>query len=176
MNVIRAVAVVVALVASACGALVSAAPPGSRGAEAPVLLAACPVTLPEPAFMAPAPFPASPPAQYRSAWYGDTSLWTMVAPGGERWHDLPHQAGGLVQKTFWWSTAWPADREFRPAIAVSGDRLDAPGSFQAGPGTNASADFGSAMLVGVIVPEPGCWRLTASYRGSRLSVVVIVSD
>jgi hypothetical protein len=92
-------------------------------------------------------------------------------------HDLPHAERGLVQKTFWWSTLWPADREFQPAISVEGQRSDAPGTFQAGPpGTNASADFGTAMLIGVVVPAPGCWKLTASYRAAHLSVVVLVND
>ena len=41
-------------------------------------------------------------------------------------------------------------------------------------GTNASADFGTAMLVGVTLPSPGCWRLTATYLDASLSIVVLV--
>jgi hypothetical protein len=64
----------------------------------------------------------------------------------------------------------------QPAISVVGTRLDAPGTFTAGPGTNASADFGQAMLAGVEIPSPGCWQITASYGGAVLSFVVLVTD
>jgi hypothetical protein len=59
-------------------------------------------------------------------------------------------------------------------ITVVGTRLDALGTFTVGPGTNASADFGTAMLVGITVPEPGCWRLTGNYLDASLSIVVLV--
>jgi hypothetical protein len=58
---------------------------------------------------------------------------------------------------------------------VTGTRLDAPGTFVAGnPGTNALADFGSAMLVGVEIPSIGCWEIRAEYKGAVLAVVVLV--
>ena len=130
----------------------------------------CPATRPETAFHAPAPFPDVPPAAYRSAWYGTGDLFTMIALDGEVWPDLPTGPKGLDQKSFWWSTAFVEDQ---PAIVVSGERLDAPGSFRTeGPGTNASADFGRAMLIGIQIPDPGCWRLTGEYRGATLTYVV----
>lgn len=66
--------------------------------------------------------------------------------------------------------------EPEPAITVVGTRLDGPGTFTAGPGTNASADFGEAMLVGVEIPTAGCWQITASYRDAVLSYVVWITD
>lgn len=137
----------------------------------------CPVTRPEPAFTAPLPSPAKPPANYRSDWFGTAELYTMLRPGGEVWRGLPHNPDGLIQKTFWWSANWPFRAEPEPDITVVGARLDGPGRFEAGhPGTNASADFGVAMLVGVDIPTAGCWRLTATYRGAELSYVVRVED
>lgn len=84
----------------------------------------------------------------------------------------------MGQKTFWWSIEWPgADDEPEPAITVVGTRLDGPGTFTAGPGTNAGrADFGQAMLVGVEIPTAGCWQITASYRDAVLSYVVSITD
>jgi hypothetical protein len=41
--------------------------------------------------------------------------------------------------------------------------------------TNASADFGTAMLTGVVVPEIGCWKITGKYAQAELSFVVWVA-
>lgn len=140
-----------------------------RRAAAP---ADCPVTLPDPAFHAPAPYPEIPPARYDAAWYGTDALWAMLNLDGEVWADLPRDESGFGQKSFWWSTAFV---EFEPAIVVTGERLDGPGAFRTdGPGTNASADFGRAMLIGIEIPTQGCWRLSGSYRGATLSYVVWV--
>jgi len=118
-----------------------------------------------------------PPDYYGSDWFGTADLWTMLTRGGEVWHDLPANPAGLSQKTFWWSANWPYRTELEPDITVIGRRLDGPGRFEAGhPGTNASADFGVAMLVGIDVPTTGCWQLTGEYRGTDLSYVVLVED
>ena len=91
------------------------------------------------------------------------------------WTDLPQDANGFGQKTFWWSTLWDFNTELQPAIAVAGLRLDGAGRFTTrGLGTNAGADFGIAMLIGVDIPAAGCWRLTGTYRGQSLSYVVWV--
>lgn len=39
-------------------------------------------------------------------------------------------------------------------------------------GTNAIADFGSAMLVGVEFPFAGCWQVTGNYRDASLTYVL----
>jgi hypothetical protein len=80
----------------------------------------------------------------------------------------------LPQKTFWWSADWRPGAEPEPAITVVGRRLDGHASFTYGPGTNASADFGTAMLVGIDIPSYGCWELTASYRLATLTYVAVV--
>jgi len=135
------------------------------------------VTKPEPPFVPPKPDLRTPPAYYEGAWYGTRHLWTMLHDGGEVWGPWLFAAPpGLPQKTFWWSADWVPDSEPMPAITVTGRRLDAGGSFRYGPGTNATADFGTAMLVGIDVPDYGCWKITARYRDATLSYVVDVVE
>jgi hypothetical protein len=166
---------------AAAPAAASAPPPAaeSRSAAAaptpsPSAAATCAVTRPRPVFKAPKPFPVRPPAYYQSDWYGSSDLWTMLDHQGEVWQHLPTSPSGLTQKTFWWSQDWVAADEPEPAITVTGRRLDGPGTFSFGPGTNATADFGTAMLVGIDIPTPGCWEITASYRTATLSFVASV--
>ena len=134
----------------------------------------CPVTRPNPPFVAPWPYLTSPPANYGSAWFGSARLWTMLNHEGEVWANLPKGPEGFGQKTFWWSADWRPREEPEPAITVTGSRLDGPGTFSYAGGTNASADFGVAMLVGVDIPTAGCWRISGSYRDASLSYVVRV--
>jgi hypothetical protein len=100
----------------------------------------------------------------------------MLRHDGEVWYGLPHGPDGLVQKTFWWSADFDVNHEPQPAISVTGRQLDGPGRFASpGHGTNAGADFGSAMLMGIDVPRAGCWQITATYRQASLSYVAWVS-
>ena len=108
------------------------------------------LTKPTDRFIPPDSVPAQPPEDYRSGWFGSPAMWTMLADDGEVWVDLPQDADGFAQKTFWWSTLWDPGDEPMPAIVVTGRRLDGPGEISATGGTNAAADFGVAMLVGVI--------------------------
>jgi hypothetical protein len=138
---------------------------------------ACPVTTPQPAFVPPPRYPAK-PFPTTQAWYGSAALWIALDRDGERWHALPRSAtGAFGQKTFWWSEAFSVSAEPEPAISVEGRRLDRAGpTFRAGdPGTNASFDGTTAMLVGVDVPTSGCWELTGRYRGAELSYVVWIA-
>jgi hypothetical protein len=149
--------------------------PSASSTSSAIPSSSCAVTKPEPPFVPRKPDLATPPAAYRGAWYGSAHLWTMLDRDGEIWRHLPQDAAGLTQKTFWWSANWRPGSEPEPAISVVGLRLDGPGMFEFGPGTNASADFGTAMLVGVVVPTAGCWGVTARYRGASLSIVVSVA-
>jgi len=153
-------------------------PPSEAGASTPVATGntGCSVTRPDPAFVAPSPYPAAPPLLYESEWFGSEALWTMIDRDGEVWR-FPQGADGLHVKRFWWSVEWRGMRdEPEPAITVVGTRLDGPGTFTSEPGTNASADFGEAMLAGVEIPTAGCWQITANYRDAVLSFVVWVTD
>jgi len=136
----------------------------------------CTPSRPEPVFVPTGSAPAVPPAYYQSSWFGSARLWTMLNVGGEIWRGLPQSASGLTQKTFWWSQDWHPRDEPQPAIMVTGRQLDGTGSFIVGPGTNATADFGTAMLVGIEVPTTGCWEITAHYRSASLSFTVLVES
>jgi hypothetical protein len=136
----------------------------------------CPVTKPPAGFVPPPPAPGRPPAYYDSVWYGTPALWTMVHRTGEVWAGLPQDPAGFGQKTFWWSVQWDLFAEPEPAVSVSGRRLDGPERFAtSGLGTNAEADFGVAMLIGVEVPTAGCWELTGTYREASLTYTVWVA-
>jgi hypothetical protein len=135
----------------------------------------CAVTRPDPIFVPPSPFLTVPPAAFASSWYGSAHLWTMLDRGGEVWEGwVAASPPVLPQKTFWWSADWRPGAEPEPAIIVVARRLDGQGSFTYGPGTNASADFGTAMLVGIDIPSYGCWELTARYRRATLTYVAFV--
>jgi len=142
----------------------------------PTGLANCPLTKPDPSFTP----PGQPGADYDppdgSAWYGSKNLWTLMDIDGEVWTALPASKLGLTQKTFWWREGYNVQREPRPEIFVTGERLDGPGRFGFGPGTNAFWGLGSAMLVGIEIPEPGCWEVTARYYAESLSYVVWVGE
>jgi hypothetical protein len=154
----------------------SSQPSASAGAASPQ---DCKVTRPIPAFVPPSGYLTTPPDRYGSSWFGSAALWTMIDKDGEVWRQssLPHNPDGLTQKTFWWSVNWPSRAELEPAITVAGTRLDGPGMFiYEPPGTNAGADFGTAMLMGVDFPTPGCWQLTGRYRDAVLSYVVWITE
>lgn len=137
----------------------------------------CEITRPTRGFVPPAGYLPSPPDSYGSEWFGSPELWTILRRHGEVWKEstLPRDNGRLVQKLFWWSAEWDPTSEPMPRIAVQGQQLDGSAAFEAGPGSNASADFGTAMLVGAEFPGPGCWRITGSYRASELSYVVLIT-
>jgi len=133
----------------------------------------CDVTKPIPAFQ-PGGEPSEPPPGHE--WFGEAALYTALDPAGDVWRGLPASPWGYTQKTVWWSDLWDPGAEPEPEIYVSGERLDAPGTFRFGPGTNASApDIATAMMVGIDVPELGCWRVTATYRDASLSYTVLVA-
>jgi hypothetical protein len=172
----------VALIATfALGRPGTPGPAGGAGARASPT-PACEITRPQPVFVPPGPdipqgrFLATPPDYYESDWYGSARLWTMLHRDGEVWGPWVRMDDGLPMKTFWWSADWVPQDELEPAITVVGRRLDAPGTFRFGPGTNAAADFGAAMLVGIDLPTYGCWQITARNRDATLSYVVSVVD
>jgi hypothetical protein len=149
------------------------------GATPPIVPSTCHVTKPTQPFIPPAGYaaPTQPPGYYNAEWIGTARLWTMVPRSGEVWYGLPQGPDGLSQKTYWWSADFDVTHEPHPAISVLGHRLDGPGRFEVpGPGTNAEADFGSAMLVGVDIPTAGCWQITATYRQASLTYIAWVSD
>jgi hypothetical protein len=134
----------------------------------------CPVTRPpEPRFTPPPPYSryAPSPGEF---WYGTDSLWTAI-PGDGVWSALPHNPEGYTQKVFWWREGYSLGDESH--LSVTGRRLDAPAPpLNVSRATNAFAeDIGSAMLVGVDFPTPGCWEITGRYASAELSFVIWVA-
>jgi hypothetical protein len=141
--------------------------------------ASCPITqAPEAAFIPPAPFPPKPPERYGNEfWYGTPDLWTMLGTGGT-WSGLPLDKSGYSQKVFWWSQHFNVKKDPFPPLTVMIEHLDVVDSSSpilvTEQATNASADFGTAMLTGVELPTPGCWKITGQYQDWALSFVVWV--
>lgn len=91
------------------------------------------------------------------------------------WHGLM-TADGIGNKVFFWSRHWDWRTEHKPELVLSADRLDEHAlSVRVTPATNAHAkDIHHAILSGLNVPTPGCWELTADYKGHTVSYVVWV--
>ena len=132
----------------------------------------CPLTRPTEGFNPDTPQDPG----FGHGWYGTDELYTALPSTGADWRSLPRSESGYSQKTFWWREGYRPGREPMPEIYVTGRRLDGPGSFGYGPGTNASWDGGSAMLVGIDVPTTGCWELTGRYYTHKLSYVAWVDE
>ena len=150
---------------------------------APVQVPAfCPVTLPsDPAVVPPPPYPKSAPSA-RHFWYGSRGLWTMLSVDGQ-WRGVPPTEGyrlGYRDKLFVWRPGFDGRKESRPALTITGTRLDgdAPDIFIP-EATNAHhPDFGGNgwnMLKAVDIPTTGCWQLSARYSGESLTFVVWVT-
>jgi hypothetical protein len=139
--------------------------------------ASCPVTVPQdPAFTPPAPYDTLGFKGY--FWFGSNSLWTSLPQDGV-WFGLPNNPEGYTQKVFWWREGYVWNEEREPNLVVTGERLDTSAPPLAGSkATNAYAgDIGSAMLVGVDFPTPGCWKITGRYNDeAELSFVVWVTQ
>ena len=139
--------------------------------------ASCPVTRrPAHEFIPPAPYERDDV----TFWLGTEKLWTFL-PERAIWEWAPHQPGHgqevqpLTAKLFWMRLGYDSRAEPRPAIKVTGSRLDGPApALLVLPPTNAFQGPGSAMLTGVYVPAPGCWEITGEYCGNKLSFVVWV--
>lgn len=139
----------------------------------------CPVTAPgDSAFHPPSQDPDGPPDFVNTVWYGTPELWTFVNSEGQEWYDLPLAADGtLTQKTFWWSERFSIGDPSLPDITVSLQRVNASvaaADVTDRPTTGSNPNIGSFMLVGLNIPEPGCWEVTAVYKGASLSYVVWV--
>jgi hypothetical protein len=126
--------------------------------------AGCPVTMPpEPGFVPPDPDRAT-SATPSGAWYGTAELWTV----------LPIDGSYQPRKSVWWSEEFDGGRvEQTPDIAVTWERLDLDRpAITEDRGTNAhTPEDGWFMIAGIDPDEPGCWRVTATYRDAELSYV-----
>ena len=171
-----------ALLLAACGAPAANAPapaPAARPLATPpsAAPASCPTTRPpDPAFVPPAPYPATPPSvEGDKVWYGTNQLWTWLDADGT-W-EMARDEHGLFDKSFWWRQGYDWQTETTPRLQVTGRRLDAPAPTVTS--SNATNGFeesmGAFMLVGLELPAGGCWELTGHYHGQSLRFVVRVT-
>jgi Tol biopolymer transport system component len=171
--------VLASLVVCACAA--PAVEPDRLVAASSAEPSSCPVTVPpEPSFVPPSPYPADPP--FGQVWYGTSDLWTILDPEGAIWRDLPVGEGrhAIGNKTLWFSE----DFSTSPGEDFSGDdritltAVDLDGSartvVQEGGVPSFNRDIKNFLLVGLGLPEPGCWEVTARYRGVELTYVLLV--
>ena len=140
----------------------------------------CPITVPpQPGFVPPEPYPPEPP--FDDVWYGTRELWTNLDPNGAVWMDLPVESDGSVgDKSLWWSenfsTAESEDFSGKADITVTAVHLDGSASTVVVEGgvPSFNRDVGNFLLVGLVLPEPGCWEVTATYQGAELTYVIRV--
>jgi len=177
MTAFRFVLVIVLVALTARSQQNSHQEPSGQTQPAPPV--SCPITRP-PAkeFIPPAPYKRD----GNSFWLGTKKLWTLL-PERAIWEWAPHPPGHeqevqpLTAKIFWMRLGYDSRAEERPAIKVTGRRLDGPSpSLLVLPPTNAFQEPGSAMLTGVYVPAPGCWEITGDYHGDNVSFVVWVEQ
>lgn len=137
----------------------------------------CAVTVAQPPyFVPPEPWPATPPTVvliHAGHWYGTEELWTSIPATGATLY-----APG--DKLFYWSRHFmTASDDFgQPELSVTARRLDGDAPTVTAPPANngGRADTGTFMVTGLTLPTPGCWEITAEYRGATLSYVVWVEE
>jgi hypothetical protein len=143
----------------------------------PVPSASCPITHPPaPPFVPPKPYPREPgPGAF---WFGSEKLWTVLYNEG-KWGWAPHRPGhenDLTQKLTWWRKGFNPRMGGRPPLGVTGKRLD--GAAPPLDVSSASPSYHEAwktfLIMGVYVPEPGCWEFTGDYHEDKLTFVVRV--
>ena len=152
------------LVLSACGDAAVDEPRAAAAIDTPVATtttAACQVTIPDGQFVPPEPWPAEASV---GVWYGTADLWTVLSTDGVY----------LRTKGVWWSQNFPGGQvEEQPDISVVARRLDAPGEMRTEHlGTNAATSQDGWFMINGLDPDaPGCWELTATYKGASLSYI-----
>jgi len=118
-----------------------------------------------PGFVPPKGYPSEPSIE-GWLWYGTEDPWTAL-PFGPQLSYSP-------RKSVFWSINFPGGgEEETPPISVTWNRLDkADTRTNGGIGTNANtADDGWFMIAGFDPDEPGCWEVTATYKGTTLRYV-----
>lgn len=141
----------------------------------------CPLTLPTGDFEPPdeykqgfdQPPQAAQPSAEELRWYGSLDLWTALDPDGEVVQETEAR-GEFVRRYFLWSLHQePPSDEPTPDVVLTAERVDGEGetvrSTEATHGFSGSNLF---MITGLVLPRPGCWSITAEYRGHDLTWTV----
>jgi len=128
--------------------------------------AACPATIPfQPGFEPPDGYPSTP---VFGVWYGTDGLWTVLEVDGSY----------RPRMTVFWSVNFPGGaEEEQPRVDVTWTRVDVLGEpiSNEGMATNAyTPEDGDFMIAGIDPDEPGCWEVTATYKGATLAYVYLV--
>lgn len=132
--------------------------------ETPAAASSCPATRPGSHTVPPSSLgvdPSERPAQRDWEWYGNPYLWTQIPPDGIYTVDRT-----MSVKVPWW-------RAVHGSLKIHGHRLGAPMPTlkPSIPGGYGSIGFHST---GITFPRTGCWRVTGTVAGHRLSYVVRV--
>ena len=189
MNPIPALTIA-ALLLSGCALAPESRSSAGKSSPSPTTrdVGGCPVTVPpQPGLVPPEPYPPEPPLlpePFRNVWYGTPELWTILDHSGAVWSDLPVGKGphAVGNKTLWFSenfsTAEGEDFSGDADITVTAVDLDgsAPTVVEEGGVPSFNRDIKNFMLVGLGLPEPGCWEVTASYKGAKLTYVLHVEE
>ena len=147
----------------------------------------CNVTLPgDGSFTPPPPFPNdrefSPlswgvpsPQGSKGFWFGTEKLWTVLPTDGT-WRRFLEDDPGYSNKMPWFAIS----QDVGP-LTIAGKKLDGPNlSFTVFEAINGINGFGPTdtgveeVMGGIIIPAPGCWRVTGHFRDQELSFTVWV--
>ena len=144
----------------------------SYGVELPAA-GACKTTLtPSPSFVPPAPYPERPRPE--NFWYGSAKLWTQLPITGI-WQGT-RSDGSYVTKLVFWRQGFDWRTEPNPNLILTARRLD--GEAPSVALSHANPVFvntkSPAIMVGLGIPTPGCWDITAYYNGVSLEFVVSI--
>lgn len=131
---------------------------------------ACPVTVPpQPGLTPPEGYPPN-PVDRESVWYGTDELWTPLNKDG----------GHGPRKSVFWSVNFPGGAvEESPRLFVTLRRLDEGQPeliTNQGEATNAYTVADGWFMIAGFEAEPGCWEVTASYKGATLSYVYEIEE
>jgi hypothetical protein len=121
------------------------------------------------AFIPPSPYPK---AEGGSFYVGAPKLWVLVYPSP--WRGLPVWPEGYRQKIAWWSEGYNAKADPKPAIAISGRRLDGTAPPLVVAGANGSWTNVDFIMSGVNFPTTGCWEITGKFKGAETKFVVAI--
>jgi len=128
---------------------------------------------PNPPFTPPAPYPQPLPKGW--FWYGTEKLWTGLDVAGN-WDGVQTEKG-YRNKFAWFRRGYDVHTEPKPALTISGRRLD--GEAASFSFSDAANNFGGSsgpagMMSAFEIPTPGCWEITGDYHGDTLRFVVWV--
>lgn len=132
----------------------------------------CPTTSDNASFVPPAPYPKAGNVRGQAFYVGSPNLWVLVHP--VPWHAGPLWPDGYQEKIVWYSQGYDAKADPRPAISISGRRLDGDAPPLVVTGANGTWQDVDFIMSGVNFPTKGCWEITGKFKGAEVKFVVPV--